>query len=366
MTSGSHGATPHSARRIAGESRDGNGFATRATSKHERFTRALATAFYWQGWKTVGAVATSVVAIGTAVVAIGTFDVSQKTLRLSQQTLDANTRQQASDRFGKAIEHLGSDNIDVRLGGIFALDKLAWDTPSEHPDVYNVLTSFVRGHAVVGKDACADSSPPGVVPSSPAPASPAPSSMAALTSLAPSPVAAVASSAPTSPASTGPRPKEDIQTVIYLVGRRNRQYDSMNESIDFSHACLRGASFLAETVADYSDVNMNSSDLRSANLGLAKLENAYLMGATLDDALIISAKLHGARLTYAHMWRAGLSGADLRGAHVANADLRSANLCNADLSDADLSGANLADVVYDSTTIWPRGFQPPPSRPTVC
>jgi uncharacterized protein YjbI with pentapeptide repeats len=154
--------------------------------------------------------------------------------------------------------------------------------------------------------------------------------------------------------------------LIYLVGRRNRQYDSMNESIDFSHACLRGASFLAETVADYCDVNMNSSDLRSADLGLAKLENANLMGATLDDALIISAKLHGARLTYAHMWRAGLSGADLRGAHVANADLRSANLCNADLSDADLSGANLTDVVYDSTTIWPRGFQPPPSRPTVC
>jgi hypothetical protein len=358
MTTGSHGATPHSAGRV--------GSATRAAANRERFARAFATGFYWPGWKTVGAVATSVVAIGTAVVAIGTFQVSKQTLHLSEQALQANTRQQASDRFGKAIEHLGSDNVDVRLGGIFALDKLARDTPTEHANVYNVLTSFVRGHAVVGKDSCGDSAPPGIAPTPPAASSPV-----AVTSPAPSPLAARTAPAPTAPASadagsTGPRPKEDIQTVIYLVGQRDRQYDAGNVSADFSHACLRGASFLNEQVADYSDANLNSSDLRSANLGLAKLENAYLMGATLDDALIIGAKLQGARLTYAHMWRAGLSKADLRGAHLAKADLTSANLCSADLTGADLDGANLADIVYDDKTVWPSGFQPPFSRPTLC
>src|SRR5262249_1200855 len=164
---------------------------------------------------TVGAVATSVVAIGTAVVAVGTFFVSQ-------QTLQANTRQQASDRFGKAIEHLGSNNRDVRLGAIYELEKLASDTPSEHVDLYNLLTSFVRGHAVVGKDKCADSSPPGAVPSSPAPPSPAASPMAVRTSPAstspdPDPLAAETSLAstspvPSSPDSIDPRPSEDIQT----------------------------------------------------------------------------------------------------------------------------------------------------------
>ncbi|OBI22006.1 hypothetical protein A5712_13905 [Mycobacterium sp. E2327] len=331
----------------------------------------MATGFYWQGWKTVGAVATSVVAIATAVVAYGTFQVSKQTVHLSEETLQANTRQQASDRFAKAIEHLGSDNVDVRLGGIFALDKLAWDTPSEHANVYKVLASFVRGHAVLGKDACADSNPPGVVRGSPAP-----TSVAAVTSPAPTPLAAVTSPLPTSAASTdaastGWRPKEDIQTAIYLVGKRDRQYDATNESVDFSHACLRGASFLEEKVADYSDANMNSSDLRRANFGHTKLENAYLMGATLDDALITEAKLRGARLSFAWMLRAGLGKADLRGAHMAeahmaNADLSSANLCSADLSGADLSGANLTDIVYDDKTIWPSGFQPPPSRSTLC
>jgi hypothetical protein len=316
-------------------------------SERVRFTRALATAFCWQGWKTVGAIATSVVAIGTAVVAIGTF-------RVSQQTLQANTRQQASDRFGKGIEHLGSDNLDVRLGGIYALDKLAWDTPAEHTDVYNVLTSFVRGHAVVGKDSCADSNPLAAVPNSPT-RSPLAASPA---SFSPAPSSAVAS--------TDPRPTEDIQTVIYLVGRRDRHYDAANESVDLSHTCLRGASFLAETVANYSDISMNSADLRKANLALAKLENAYFYGATLDDALIMGAKLRGARLAYAHLWRAGLSGADLRGAHLANADLTKANLCGADLSGAELSGADLTDIVYDGSTIWPSGFNPPPSRPGSC
>jgi hypothetical protein len=320
-------------------------------------TRALAGAFCWQGWKTVGAVATSVVAIGTAIVAIGTF-------RVSQQTLQANTRQQASDRFGKGIEHLGADNLDVRLGGIYALDKLAWDTPAEHTDVYNVLTSFVRGHAVVGKDSCAEANPIPAVPNSPA-SSPGAASPASF-SPAPSPLGARTSLAPSAAAATDPRPTEDIQTVIYLLGRRDRTYDAANESVDLSHTCLRGASFLAETVADYSDVSMNSADLRSANLALAKLENVYLYGATLDDALIMGAKLRGARLAYAHLWRAGLSGADLRGAHLANADLTRASLCGTDLSGADLAGANLADVVYDGTTIWPNGFMPPPSRPGSC
>ena len=91
-----------------------------------------------------------------------------------------------------------------------------------------------------------------------------------------------------------------------------------------------------------------------------------MYGVTLDDALMTSAKLRGAHLSFARTWRAGFAGADLRDAHIANADLTRANLCKANLSGADLSGSNLTDILYDSTTIWPSGFQPPPSRPGSC
>src|ERR1700720_884714 len=117
VTSGEQGTVPPSAKRIAGRPAYPGRLIVRPPappSKRERLTRSLAKTFYWPGWKTVGAVATSLVAISTAVVAIATF-------RVSSQTLQANTRQQTSDRFGKAIEELASDKSDVRLGGIYGL-----------------------------------------------------------------------------------------------------------------------------------------------------------------------------------------------------------------------------------------------------
>jgi hypothetical protein len=44
------------------------------------------------------------------------------------------TRCLASDRYTKAIEQLGSDKLDVHLGGIHALECTPW-TPSEAPTV---------------------------------------------------------------------------------------------------------------------------------------------------------------------------------------------------------------------------------------
>jgi hypothetical protein len=58
----------------------------------------LGKPFSWQGWKTVAAIATSLVAIGTAFIAYQTF-------RVSSQTLQANTHQQTSDRFVKALNN---------------------------------------------------------------------------------------------------------------------------------------------------------------------------------------------------------------------------------------------------------------------
>jgi len=60
--------------------------------------------------------------------------------------------------------------------------------------------------------------------------------------------------------------------------------------------------------------------------------------------------------------RAKLSGSDLRGADLRGASLYIANLSLARLTQANLRGADLRGILYDSTTIWPEGFTPPPSR----
>ena len=52
-----------------------------------------------------------------------------------------------TDRYTKAIEQLGSDKLDVRIGGIYALERVARDSPSDHPTVIEVLAAFIREHS---------------------------------------------------------------------------------------------------------------------------------------------------------------------------------------------------------------------------
>jgi len=52
-----------------------------------------------------------------------------------------------ADRYTKAIEQLGSDKFDVRIGGIYALERIARDSARDHPTVMDVLAAFIREHS---------------------------------------------------------------------------------------------------------------------------------------------------------------------------------------------------------------------------
>ncbi len=52
-----------------------------------------------------------------------------------------------TDRYTKAIERLGSDKLDVRIGGIYALERVARDSARDHPTVIEVLAAFIREHS---------------------------------------------------------------------------------------------------------------------------------------------------------------------------------------------------------------------------
>ena len=409
MTSHQHGAAPRPTRRVAGRPGYSGRLAVRSpapASYRARFTRSAAKAFSWSGWRTVAAVATSLVAISTAVVATATFFVSARTLQ-------ANTRQQTNDRFVKAIDQLGSDKPDVQLGGIYGLEQLARDSPPDHPAVFDVLTAFVRGHAPIGADKCAKFSTPGQ------------GVIGRLQDFAPS---------------------AGIQTVIDALARRDRKNDRRDALLDISNTCLIVANLhglqlpgISVTFADLRISNLEQADLHvadlsesdlrgvdavstnfySARLDFCKLDHGNFMGSDFgaakltgthwDGATVASANLAGAtlllanltgahgensNLTYsnlansvligAHLKDANLTGAYLGGANLTGADLTDANLTGADLAanpdttgtnierstatganltGADLSGANLTDIYYDASTQWPHGFQPPPSRP---
>lgn len=58
------------------------------------------------------------------------------------------TRQrQLTDRHTKAVDRLGSQHLDVRVGGIHAPERIARDPPQDRATTEEVLTAFVRGHA---------------------------------------------------------------------------------------------------------------------------------------------------------------------------------------------------------------------------
>ena len=125
--------------------------------------------------------------------------------------------------------------------------------------------------------------------------------------------------------------------------------------------------------------HLQRADLTASDLMGALLQRARLQGADLTDALLNEANLTKADLTAADLTMANLSGAVLEGACLRRARLDAANLTGADLRGVDLDWANLTDAnleganlegaslhetflmaaLWDSSTIWPKGFTPP-------
>jgi len=65
-----------------------------------------------------------------------------------EKTVEVNREGQITERFTKAIELLGSDNTAMCLGGIYALERIAKDSPkNDHRQVMEVLTAYVRENA---------------------------------------------------------------------------------------------------------------------------------------------------------------------------------------------------------------------------
>lgn len=68
-------------------------------------------------------------------------------LRVSQRQLQLSEDQQIGERFTRAIDQLGNDKLDLRLGGIYALERIASDSDRDYDVVAEVLTAFVRTRA---------------------------------------------------------------------------------------------------------------------------------------------------------------------------------------------------------------------------
>jgi len=88
-----------------------------------------------------------VFAAGALIFTARNFTLSRRTVELTRRTFELTERGQVTDRFTKAIEQLGSEKLDVRIGSIYALERIARDSARDHPTVMEVLAAFIREHS---------------------------------------------------------------------------------------------------------------------------------------------------------------------------------------------------------------------------
>jgi hypothetical protein len=228
---------------------------------------------------------------------------------------------QLTERFTRAVDQLGkTGQPEVTIGGIYALERTARDSPGDQPAIAEVLTAYVRHYARW---------PPG--PDQPD-ASTAPREILRLRERQPA-----------------------VQAALTVVGRMPRPTGHDPElrldlrRTDLRRADLRGAKFAR--------ARLEEANLDRAWLLDAHLEEAWLGGVSLRDAPLWSTYLQDADLHGANLQDAELYGAHLQDAKLMGADLTGARLHGAVFTGADLTDATLQNATADDATQWPEeGF----------
>ncbi len=228
------------------------------------------------------------------------------------------------ERFARAVEQLasergdGSARVEARLGGVYALERLATESAHEYWPVMEVLTAYVRENAAWKQGERVSGGGPF-------------------------------------------RPQADIQAVMAVLGRRSPPHGAAPEKrlLDLRETDLRGSNLSGSRLdgVTLQGAHLEQVDATRTILTRSNLRDAQLAGATLSEADLESASLARANLEGARLNGANLKGADLSGTNLRGADLWQANLKGSNLKDADLRGADLSQCVLEEAILWRADLQ---------
>ncbi len=246
--------------------------------------------------------------------------VTLRQVRASHDQLKLSEQGQFTDRYTKAIDQLDDKKaLAVRLGGLYALERIARDSPADRATIAEVLCAYAR--------TAPRPKPPGRPAKDSAP-----------------PVADTASAG--TPAVQLPSLTErapDVQAAVTILGRWRNRLGEPPPILDLHNA-------------DLQDAILGRAQLEGANLVGAQLQRADLGDAELQRANLIGAQLHDANLSGAQLQGAFLSDAQLQGAFLGGAQLQGARLSGAQLEDAYLTYAQLQGAQASELTRWPKGW----------
>jgi hypothetical protein len=191
-----------------------------------------------QGFASVAQAAA--VGLAGAVGLVGLF-FTWRSLRQSResqaQTQELTEQGQITERFTRAIDQLGATDettgkpkLEIRLGGIYALERIAWDSPErDYSTVIEVLTAYVRENASTSNEATTE---PEEAPLEPRP------------------------------------PTADIQAILDVLRRAQTRIREQSRT----------------------HLDLHEANLQGANLWGAILSSANLQGATVTDEQLADTK----------------------------------------------------------------------------
>jgi uncharacterized protein YjbI with pentapeptide repeats len=248
--------------------------------------------------------------IGGLVVLLGLYatfknvKIAQDNHRVALDNLRVTEEGKLTDRFSKAVELLGSEKLDVRLGGIYALERIARDSLKDHWTVMEVLTAFVREQSRTDYKKWREQ-------------------LSASKQNADAPI-------------HDKKTPADIQTALTVIGRRKWiEQENPRQRIDLSESFFENADF---TGGNFCRADFNSSDLTGALLSDTDFSSATLIGAKLIRVGLRSTKFVGADLSRANFRRALFKGVKLNRACLWSTAFNGLDLEDADLTDADFGG----------------------------
>lgn len=251
--------------------------------------------------------------IGGLVVLLGLY-ATFKNVRVAEEG-------KLTERFSKAVEMLSNkDQLNVRLGGIYALERIARDSLKDHWTVMEVLTAFVRAQSEQDRLRIKEE-------------------RSLISGLEKRQIKELGL--------PDIKLSEDIQAILNVISRRKWvEQERLHQRIDLSHTFLERGEF---GDANLSWCNFSNSVLNGASFFRAKLNLSNFHQANLTEAFLIEANFSGALLASANF-----TGANMHRCNLSQAVLTWARLTNVDLSAAKgLTWEQISSAIIDQTTKLP-------------
>lgn len=252
----------------------------------------------------------------------------EKTTRRIYKNDDGNPHLDAQNV--PITQEITEPNLEVRLGALYALERIAQDSIRDHIQIMEIICAYIRENTREPRIDLDASEAVGTTRYLP--------------------------------------PRADIQTALTILGRRSQaRLDHESNALESPYRLdLRNSNLQRADLADsrLGPVLFDHADLQAAGLRKANLQRARLVGANLQGATLVAANLEEAKFWYTNLRESDLASAKLQSAVLWNCSFAQASLGSADFQNATNLTQEQLNLSYGKAhgigqTRLPVGLTPP-------